>query len=232
MLEVIAETVADAVAAEAGGADRIELVAALSEGGLTPSVGMAAIIIEAVRIPVHVMIRPHSRSFCYDQGDLLAMVSDMDALRRVGAHGFVLGALEASKDIDKAAMRLLMKAADGLPVTFHRAIDDTPDLEASLKELTEFKEVNRVLSSGGKPDVRTAMKEVVQLREAAKRYGIVFMPGSGLAIESIIPFVRATGVDEIHMGTGVRERDEQGRSFVSASKVAVAKANLIAAKAE
>jgi copper homeostasis protein len=232
MLEVIAETVADAIAAEEGGADRIELVAALSEGGLTPSVGMAASVIAAVRIPVHVMIRPHSRSFCYDQGDLLAMVSDMDALRRVGAHGFVVGALETSKAIDKAAMRLLMKATEGLPVTFHRAIDDTPDLEASLAELAEFKGVNRVLSSGGKPDVRTAMKEVVQLREAAKRHGIVFMPGSGLAIESIIPFVRATGVDEIHMGTGVRERDEQGRSFVSASQVAVAKANLIAAKAE
>ncbi|MDQ0063449.1 copper homeostasis protein CutC [Paenibacillus harenae] len=230
MLEVIAETVGDAIAAEAGGADRIELVAALSEGGLTPSIGMAASVIEAVGIPVHVMIRPHSRSFHYGREDLAAMRGDIEALRRVGAHGLVLGALDGSKAIDKDAVQRLLEVSGGLPVTFHRAIDESPDLGASLAELAAFPSISRVLSSAGKADVRTALKEVKQLQAEAKRLGIVFMAGSGLTVESIIPFVQATGVAEIHMGTGVRGKDGQGRSAVSADKVAAAKASLNAIK--
>jgi copper homeostasis protein len=231
MLEVIAETVCDAIAAEAGGADRIELVAALSEGGLTPSLGMAERVLQAVAIPVHVMIRPHSRSFVYDLNELLAMRRDMEALREAGAHGFVLGPLSGKGLIDKNALRLLLEVSDGAPVTFHRAYDELPDLEAALAELSEFKSVNRVLSSGGKPDVKKALREVKRLRETAQSLGIVIMPGGGLEIESIIPFVRETGVAEIHMGTGVRAMNGRGYASVSASKVAKAKANLIAAKA-
>lgn len=231
MLEVIAETVGDAIAAEAGGADRIELVAALSEGGLTPSLGMAERVLQAVAIPVHVMIRPHSRSFVYDCNELLAMRRDMEALRKAGAHGFVLGTLSGNRSIDKHALQLLLEAADGASVTFHRAFDELPDLEAGLAELAEFKAVNRVLSSGGKPGIGTALKEIKRLRAAAQKLGIVLMPGGGIKVESIIPFVRETGVSEIHMGTGVRESNGRGYASVSASKVAEAKANLVAAKA-
>lgn len=231
MLEVIAETVDDAVAAEAGGADRIELVASLSDGGLTPSLGVTERVLQAVDIPVHVMIRPHSRTFVYDLNDLLAMRRDMEALRQAGAHGFVLGPLSGKGSIDKNALHLLLEVSGGAPVTFHRAFDELPDLAAGLKELAEFKAVNRVLSSGGKPDVKSALMEIKRLREAAQTLGIVFLPGGGLQVESIIPFVRDTGVTEIHMGTGVRAMNGRGYASVSASKVAAAKENLIAAMA-
>jgi copper homeostasis protein len=230
MLEVIAETVCDAIAAEAGGADRIELVAALSEGGLTPSLGVAERVLQAVAIPVHVMIRPHSRSFVYDLNELLAMRRDIEALREAGAQGFVLGPLNIEGLIDKNALRLLLEVSGEAPVTFHRAFDELPNLEAGLAELTEFKSVNRVLTSGGKPDVKKALREVKRLQGTAESLGIAIMPGGGLRVESIIPFVRETGVTEIHMGAGVRAANRRGYVSVSASMVARAKENLIAAK--
>ena len=91
MLEIIATTVQDALIIAEGGADRIELVSALSEGGLTPSYGLMRQAINAANIPVNVMIRPHSAGFVYDEADLLCMIEDIKQARASGANGVVFG---------------------------------------------------------------------------------------------------------------------------------------------
>src|SRR6201991_5316972 len=104
LLEVIATTVADAQAAAQAGADRLELITALSEGGLTPSVGMIEAMLDAVRIPVNVIVRPHSRSFVFDTHDQAAMLRDVRAIADARAHGVVIGMLSAAGDIDRDAL--------------------------------------------------------------------------------------------------------------------------------
>src|ERR1700742_5156251 len=135
LLEVIATTVADARLAAQGGADRLELVTAMGEGGLTPSIGTIEAVVDAVAIPVNVIVRPHSRSFVFDADDYTAMARDVRAIPAVGAHGGVIGMLTPSREIDRDGLARLIDAAGDLAVTFHRAFDETRDLHEALDVL-------------------------------------------------------------------------------------------------
>lgn len=134
-LEVIALDAADAQAAEQGGADRIELVSAMSEGGLTPSYGLIEQVISRVSIPVYVMIRPHSRSFCYSADDLQVMTQDIRVSRELGAAGIVIGALTDEGEVDCSFLQTCLLSAKGLGVTFHRAIDSSAHLVRALESI-------------------------------------------------------------------------------------------------
>src|SRR5690606_948807 len=105
-----------------GGADRVELVTAMEEGGLTPDNSLIREAVQAAAIPVHVMIRPHSRSFRYDEADVRSMLAAIEGAQACSAAGVVLGALNAAGGVDVPLMHRLLAAAGGLSVTFHRAI--------------------------------------------------------------------------------------------------------------
>lgn len=234
ILEVIATDTADARAAERGGADRIELVAAMSEGGLTPSYGVIEQVVANVSIPVYVMIRPHSRSFCYSPDDIRVMIQDVRVARALGAAGIVIGALTTEGKVDRSCLQSCLSEAKGLGVTFHRAVDASSNLLAALKDLggisdaSERNVVERVLTSGGKPATSEGLPELKRLQELGQMLNIAVMAGAGVTIKGISDIVSATGITEIHMGSGVR----QGGSFqqpVDTQLVTEAKARLIRA---
>lgn len=126
-LEVCADSVAAAVAAEAGGAARIELCDSLLEGGTTPSVGKLICCRRAVALPVHVMLRPRGGDFLYTAAELAVIEADLHALKAAGADGVVVGLLLEDGRVDELRLRRIVRLAAPLPVTFHRAIDVTPD---------------------------------------------------------------------------------------------------------
>src|SRR3984885_7567608 len=148
LLEVIATTVAEARLAARAGADRLELITAMGEGGLTPSVGLIEAAAAAVDIPVNVIVRPHSRSFVFDADDYTVMLRDVRAVAAAGANGVVIGMLTPDGEIDREGLARAVDAAEGLALTFHRAFDETRDLRAALDVLLEFDSVTTVLTSG------------------------------------------------------------------------------------
>ena len=138
MLEVIVATVEEATAAEQAGADRLELVSALSEGGLTPSYGLIRQVLSAVEIPVHVLVRPHSKSFVYSEADQETIITDIDLIRELGAAGIVVGSLTADGRIDEGFLGRVIKQKGELSLTFHRAIDSSRDIHEAAEVLADF----------------------------------------------------------------------------------------------
>ena len=204
LLEVIALTAADARAAERGGANRIELVTAMGEGGLTPSIGLIESVAEAVRIPVNVIVRPHSRSFVYGADDYAVMLRDVGAIAKTGANGIVVGMLTPNGDIDTDGLSRVIEATDGLQVTFHRAFDEARDLRAAFDTLLKFEAVTNVLTSGGKSSVLDAADTVRTLAGRAAGTRCTVLAGAGFTVDAVAPFVAATGVRAVHFGSGVR----------------------------
>ncbi|HEX7938614.1 MAG TPA: copper homeostasis protein CutC [Gemmatimonadaceae bacterium] len=148
LVEACVDSVASAVAAERGGAGRLELCDNLFDGGTTPSAGMISAVKAAVKIPVFVIVRPRGGGFAYSDAELGVMRLDIEAARMLGADGVVTGVLTADARVDGEHMRSLVDAAAGLPVTFHRAFDLTPDLAKSLEAVMALG-IRRVLTSGG-----------------------------------------------------------------------------------
>lgn len=204
ILEVIATCVQDAILAEENGADRLELVTAITEGGLTPGIGMVEQVIRAVKIPVHVMVRPHSRSFIYDKYDIETMAAEIQAISSVGAAGIVVGALSADGHINVSAIETLLPLAEGMNVTFHRAFDELDNLLAELQILKGYPQITRVLTSGGLKPALEAVPVIRQLVEETRGSSLTILAGHGLMAEGIGAFVEQTGVKEVHFGSAVR----------------------------
>lgn len=205
ILEIIATCVEDAVVAKSNGADRLELITAITEGGLTPGIGMVRQVVKAVDIPVHVMIRPHSRSFVYEEADVLTMEAEVRAIAETGAAGIVFGALTRERSIDVAALERILALAGGLNVTFHRAFDELADLPSGLRTLLRYPQVNRVLTSGGPRPAPQAIPEIRELVKVASGSSLSILAGHGLTLEAISRFVAETGVTEVHFGSAVRK---------------------------
>ncbi|AET88721.1 copper homeostasis protein CutC [Caballeronia cordobensis] len=218
LLEVIATTVSDARAAERGGADRLELITAMGEGGLTPSIGLIESVVDAVGIPVNVIVRPHSRSFVYDADDYAVMLRDVRAIAKTGANAIVAGMLRANGDIDTDGLARVIEAADGLPFTFHRAFDEARDLLAAFDTLLRFEAVTNVLTSGGRPSVLEGEATIARLVERAAGTRCTVLAGAGLTVDAVAPFVAATGVRAVHFGSGVRV-DGKGLAPVDEGRV-------------
>lgn len=203
-LEVIAISVNDAIVAAKNGADRIELVTSLAEGGLTPSYGLIKEVVRSVDIPVNVMIRPHSNSFCYSEEDLLVMMADIKIARELGATGIVLGKLKQDQTIDTMALEKFLSLAVDMDVTFHRAFDEVANQEAALQTLLKYPQVNRILTSGGKSSVIQAVNQIKNLVDLTQDKPLRILAGSGLTLENVKGFISQTGVEEVHFGSGVR----------------------------
>jgi copper homeostasis protein len=204
LLEVIATTVADARLAAQAGADRLELITAMGEGGLTPSVGLIEAVVAVVDIPVNVIIRPHSRSFVFDADDYAVMLRDVRAVAATGAHGVVIGMLTPDGEIDREGLARAIDVADGLAITFHRAFDETRDLRDALDVLLGFDAVTNVLTSGGKPSVLQAEETIRALVQQAAGSHCTVLAGAGLTVDAVAGFVHATQVNAVHFGSGVR----------------------------
>lgn len=204
ILEVIATCVDDAITAEKNGADRLELITAITEGGLTPGIGMVQEVMKAVSVPVHVMVRPHSRSFVYAKHDIDTMVSEIKAIRNAGAAGVVLGALTPDGRVDELSLALMLDAAGDMQVTFHRAFDELEDQFEALDTLKRYRKITRILTSGGPKPASESVPRIRELVERAKGSQLRILAGSGLHHDIIREFIRLTGVDEVHFGSAVR----------------------------
>ncbi|WP_176059087.1 copper homeostasis protein CutC [Paraburkholderia sp. BCC1876] len=225
LLEVIATTVADARLAAQTGADRLELITAMGEGGLTPSVGLIEAVVAAVEIPVNVIVRPHSRSFVYDADDYAVMWRDVRAVKAAGANGVVIGMLNEAGEIDREALARAISAADGLAITFHRAFDETRDLRKALDVLLGFPEVTNVLTSGGQASVLNAEATIRELIQQASGSHCTVLAGAGLTVDAIGGFASRTRVEAVHFGSGVRVGGN-GLAPVDADRVAKVRASL------
>lgn len=195
-LEVCANSIESCIAAQEGGAHRIELCAALGEGGITPSAGMLAGAVKAVDIPIFPIIRTRGGDFLYSDVEVEQMLTDIRYLRKLGAHGFVVGALTADGRLNHEVCKALISEAKGLPVTLHRAFDMTVDLSQSLEEAIELG-FSRILTSGGKFSAIDGTHIIRKLvRQACDR--IIIMAGSGVRIENAKKIISETGVEELH----------------------------------
>lgn len=203
MVEIIAVSAEDAKAAEQGGAHRIELVTALGEGGLTPSYGLIKEVLKAVRIPVQVMIRPHSKSFVYSSYDFAVMKEDIVKVKELGANGVVLGMLNEQQEVDEQGLEYLLTAAGDIEVTFHKAIDQVKNLPHAVGLLVKYSSIKRILTAGGKHAVEKNTEVVKQMVDSGAGR-IQIMLGGGLTAKNAAGLVRATGVQEVHFGTAVR----------------------------
>ena len=150
LLEISVESAERAAAAERGGADRIELCASLAERGLTPPVALLKAVRVAVRIPVFAMIRPRAGDFVYSQAEFTEMHKSIALARELGMDGLVLGILTSDRRVDTIHTREFVEAAQGMPVTFHRAVDEAADVLVAAEAIAQTG-ATRILTSGGKP---------------------------------------------------------------------------------
>lgn len=196
-LEICANSVASCVAAQAGGATRVELCQGIPEGGTTPSYGMIKAACAAIAIPIHVIIRPRAGDFAYSAVELEQMVTDIEVARNLGAEGVVFGCLDAQGDYDEAANARLLEAARGMQVTFHRAFDMCAQPMRLLEQLIQAGGYQRVLTSGCAPTAPEGAVLLAQLVQAAHgRIGI--MAGSGVRLSNLEALAKATGVSQFH----------------------------------
>lgn len=196
LFESCVDSLDAALASVAGGARRLELCAHLDVGGTTPDAGLVREVVEAVPVPVFTMVRPRGGAFVYGEAEVDAMVRDIRLMRAAGAHGLVFGALRADRTVDDAVMRRLLSHARPLPVTCHKAFDDTPDLLAALDTLVTLG-VDRVLTSGGRP---TAAEGTAMIAALVARAGeaITIVAGGRVRADTVAALLWQTGVREVH----------------------------------
>ncbi|WP_117192447.1 copper homeostasis protein CutC [Rhizobium terrae] len=195
LLEVCVDSPEGVAAAIAGGANRIELCAALDLGGLTPPPGMMALAARAP-IPVYAIIRPRAGNFIFDTDNEAAMLADIDAARAFGLAGVVIGASLPDMTLDLPMLKRLRDHAKGLGVTLHRAFDLVPDPFEALEQAIDLG-VERVLTSGLKV---TGPEGIDLIRQLVERAGdrVSIMPGGGINLSTVARMVGETGVHEVH----------------------------------
>ncbi|QYE96998.1 copper homeostasis protein CutC [Paraclostridium sordellii] len=201
MLEIIGMSVEDAIAIEKCGADRIELVSALTEGGLTPSFGLIESVVNKVKIPVNVMIRHHAKSFVYSDEDINIMIKDIEKVKEIGANGVVFGMLDEKDNIREEQLITLLEAAKGLDVTYHRAIDETNVID-SIKILSKYESITNVLTSAGKGNIENNTEKIKEMKKNAGSINILL--GGGLNFENIDRIKNLTNNKDFHFGTAIR----------------------------
>jgi copper homeostasis protein len=214
-LEIIASTLEDARAAQAGGADSLELCIALEQDGLTPPLSTVQTVRDALDLPLNVLLRSHSRSFVYTEAEIAAMWLEMEALLAIGVNSIVFGAHTENREIDIALVAAFAEAA---PLTLHRAIDTCTNAEAALEALKG--KVRRVLSSGGE---KSAWEGRRRLKAWQSIYGdeLRFAIASKIDVNNIAALAEAIGAPEYHVGSAARTDGKVDAAKVRALKTAL-----------
>jgi copper homeostasis protein len=196
LLEVCVETLASAVAAERGGAHRVELCSNLAVGGVTPSLELIEQVRRRISIPLHVLIRPRAGDFRYTPPEFELMKSEIAHLRQMGVNGVVLGILDASNEVDIRRTRDLVERARPLTVTFHRAFDASANLLTSLGQVIRTG-ADRILTSGGASNAEEGSPRLSELvKKVAGRVGILAC--GAIRETNVRKIIDATGVREVH----------------------------------
>lgn len=206
LLEVCIDSVASALAAEKGGADRVELCANLVDGGTTPSAGMIQTVRSAITIDLQVMIRPRGGDFLYTSEELDVMKRDIQIAKDLGADGLVFGCLTKDAEVDKLVLADLISLSRPLNVTFHRAFDMVKDWRDALEDLIDLG-VDRVLTSGLAPDVIEGAVTLTNIVQQAKDR-IKILPGGGVRDYNVQELLQRTGAGEVHV-SGRKPLDSQ-----------------------
>ncbi|WP_131195010.1 copper homeostasis protein CutC [Lichenihabitans psoromatis] len=196
IVEICVDSVAAVRAAVAAGAKRVELCAALFEGGITPSRGMIRQARRVDGIGLHVIIRPRGGDFLFDDDEVETMMADIETAKQEGADGVVIGLLTADGRIDVERSRRLIAAARPLSVTFHRAFDMTVDPFEALDTLIDLG-VDRVLTSGQDATVLEGLPLITALIERAGNR-IIIMPGGGITERNVARIVAGAKPTELH----------------------------------
>ena len=212
MVEVCANGVESCLAAQEGGADRVELCAGIPEGGTTPSYGeiqVARRVLTSTRL--HVIIRPRGGDFLYSDLEVERMAADIAVCRELGVDGVVFGCLKADGSLDMDKNRYLMQCSHGMSVTLHRAFDRAADPVQALEDAIALG-FDRILTSGQQPKAMQGVELLAQLhRQAAGR--IILMAGSGVTEENIRDIREATGLTEFHFSA--REPHPSAMQYVN-----------------
>ncbi|MDR1680180.1 MAG: copper homeostasis protein CutC [Prevotellaceae bacterium] len=200
-LEICTYSVAGCIAAQRGGATRVELCAGRHEGGTTPSYGTIISARKYIDIDLHVMICPRGGNFVYTRQELQVMSDDIQLAKQCGVNGIVIGCLTAEGDVDMNACRQLIREASQMSVTFHRAFDECREPEKALKDIIALG-CHRLLTSGQRPAAEEGIPLLRELVEQAKDKNgyprIIVMPGSGITPGNIAEIARMTGAQEFH----------------------------------
>ena len=204
LIEICLEDVKSVLAAQEGGADRVELCSDLFEGGLTPSLGTVLTAKKLAQIPINCMIRPRGGDFCYSDLEFQAMKEDILAFKQAGVNGIVFGILTPEGDVDMERSREVIKLARPLSVTFHRAFDMTRDPYKALEDLIELG-VDRVLTSGQEASVPEGADLLADLVKKADGR-IIVMPGCGISERNFPKIHAKINASEYHVHLPAEER--------------------------
>lgn len=208
MIELIASSLHDAIAIERGGADRIELVSALSEGGYTPSMGLVSAIIGQIKIPTAVMLRPNRSDFYYSKHEMEVLRRDAVYFNQLGVKHVVMGMLSPDGLPD---VRRLEQVLDGtnLQLTFHRAIDESVDVLQSVRYLNNYDRVTHIMTSGGPGKAMDNIAILKQMIELSNKRIIVASGVNTSNVKQIQTELSGLSYD-LHAGSAVRGGDVRG----------------------
>jgi copper homeostasis protein len=208
-VEICVDSAAGALAAQAGGADRVELCDNLLEGGTTPSAGCIKVARRGLSIGLQVIIRPRGGDFLNSPEEIEVMREDIRMAKELGANGVVIGCLTPDGDVDVRLTSELVQLARPMNVTFHRAFDMCRNATEGLESLVRLG-VDRVLTSGQEASCLEGLEMLAALqRQAAGR--IIVMPGGGITRRNVRKILEATGVSEVHLSA--RSNVESGMKY-------------------
>lgn len=203
-LEIAVTSLEDALRAVEGGADSVEVLRDLPNGGLTPSLDLARGILASVSIPVNVIVRPHARGFHYSAEDIDLILDDVRQLAGLGVASIVFGAVTAENNLDIALIRQVSEAAAPVPVTVHRALDGSATPDISLSALIGI--VPRILTSGPAPNAWEG-REVTRAWVERYRQHFQFVLSGGIRLEQLSELATITRAQAYHIGGAARSGD-------------------------
>ena len=223
IVEICANSFESAIAAQNGGANRIELCRQLAIGGLTPTHQLIKKVMPKLSIPIHVLIRPRKGNFCYSKEELNIMKNDIEFCKNIGCSGVVSGVLDSNLTINLIATQQLIETANGIDFTFHRAFDCVKDPLLALENLIDLK-IKRVLSSGLKPSAIEGISLLSEMNKIANQQ-IEIMPGSGINLDNVLQF-KNKGFTSIHL-SATQQPEKKSASYFEGGTEGVSNEKII-----
>jgi copper homeostasis protein len=202
LLEVIVQTVADAVEAALGGADRVEVVREIRQAGLTPSIKLVQAIKDETSLPMRVMVREHD-GVALEPDDLGALRDAAAAFQSLAVDGLVMGFLRDGEP-DVGALASVLEAASGTNVTFHRAFDAVGDPLKAIEVLSGVAQVDRILTSGGEEAAAVVRCERFHRYSVRAAGRLEIVAGGGVDERTLALFAQTGCVQEVHVGRAAR----------------------------